>query len=254
MAKHPLGVLILHGLTSSIDCVSGINAPLVAQGIPTRMPILRGHGAESPEALRNVKWQDWVDDGEAALQELLTEAEEVVIVGHSMGTLVAITLAAEHTGEPWLNSVVFAAPAVQLAAPFAPGRPLAFLTPVLKRVLKKWDMPPVYADKSLEKFDTNYAWAPITAITEFLDFSGIARKRLSEIDVPALILQSHKDTTVAPESAEIAYAELATPPNEKRIVWFEHTEHEMFRDCEREAAVQAIADFVQERLAGQETG
>ena len=52
MAKQPYGVLIVHGFTSSLDCVSGIEPPLKALGLPTRMPVLRGHSAESPEALR----------------------------------------------------------------------------------------------------------------------------------------------------------------------------------------------------------
>ena len=247
MADHPLGILIAHGFTSSLDCVSGIAAAIEPLGLPIRMPVLRGHGALSPDALRGVCWQDWVDDGEASLHDLLTEAERVVIVGHSMGALVAINLAADHADV--IDSLVLAAPAVQLASPLAPGRPLSFLSPVLKRVLKKWNLPPVYADPSLAQYDTNYEWAPMETVIQFLDFSRQARQRLPEIAVPTRILQSRGDTTVAPESAEIVLNAIATPGDEKRIVWFERTEHEMFRDCEREAAIQAVTDYVQERIA-----
>ena len=249
MSKLPLGVLIVHGFTSSLDCVSDIREPLVALGIPTRMPVLRGHGAASPEALRDVRWQDWVDDGEAALQELRGEAERIAIVSHSMGTLVAVQLAAEHAGEPFLDSLVLAAPAVQLASPMAPGNRFSFMIPLVKRVLRKWDMNPTYADESLAQYDTNYRWAPIEAVMELLTFSGRARQRLPEITLPTLIVQSRNDSTVAPESADIVYASIATPPEEKRITWFERTEHEMFRDCEREEVVQVVVDYVQERLA-----
>ena len=250
MSTFPLGVLILHGFTASLDCVSGLQGPLHELGIPTRMPVLRGHGGASPEALRDVRWPDWVADGEAALQDLRAEVEHVVIVGHSMGTLVTVTLAADHAGEGFLDSLVLAAPAVQLASPMAPGRPFSFLIPVLKRVLKKWDMPPNYADPSLAQYDTNYPWAPMEAVMQFLAFSGATRKRLPEITLPTLIIQSRNDTTVAPESADIVYNGIATPPEQKRIVWFEKTEHEMFRDCEREAVVRSVVDFVRERLTG----
>ncbi len=248
MTRYPFGALIIHGFTSSLDCVSPIGPPVEALGLPTRMPVLRGHGAASPEALRTVQWRDWVEDAEAALQDLLTEADQAIIIGHSMGTLVTITLAAEHAAGGIIDSIVLAAPAVQLASPLAPGRPFSFLIPVLTRVLKKWDMPPNYADKSLEQYDTNYAYAPMEAVREFLIFSRAARQRLPEINVPALILQSRNDSTVAPEAAEIVYGELATPPEAKRIVWFEETEHEMFRDCERDAVVEAIADYVRVRV------
>ncbi|MGC9521231.1 MAG: alpha/beta hydrolase [Anaerolineae bacterium] len=247
MTKEPLGVLIIHGFTSSLDCVRGIREGLAPLDVPATMPVLRGHGADSPEALRGVQWEDWVADAEAALQDLLTEAEKVVVVGHSMGGLVTIWLAADHRDEDVLDSIVLAAPAVLVSSPFAPGRPLAFLAPLVARLLDKYDMPPKYADPSLARYDTNYLWAPMEAIQQFLAFAQAARRRLPEVNVPTRILQSRSDSTVVPKSAEVVYQAIATPPTEKEIIWFERTEHEMFRDCEREAAIQAVVDFVEER-------
>lgn len=249
MSKQLLGVLIVHGFTSSLDCVKPLRAPIEALGLPTRMPVLRGHGAASPDALRGVVWQDWVDDAEAALQDLLTEVEHVIIIGHSMGALVTLTLTANHEGEGIVDSFVVAAPAVQIESPIAPGRPFSFLLPVVTLVKRKHDMPPVRADKSLEQYDTNYPWAPISAIKALLTFSAATRKRLPEIRVPGLIVQSHNDSTVAPESAEIVYGGISTPPEDKRIVWFERTEHEMLCDCEADDVVDAMVDYVGERAA-----
>jgi len=250
MAKTAYGVLIVHGFTSSLDCVNGLEPPLKALGLPTRMPVLRGHGAQSPEALRGVTWPDWVADAEVTLQDLLTEAERAIVFGHSMGGLVALTLAADHPDV--IDSIVVAAAAVQLTSPFAPGRPLHFLAPLVARVMKKMDMPPVYADPALAQYDTNYRWAPIDASASLMEFAKVTRRRLPEVRVPALIMQSRKDTTVAPESAEIIHDGISTPPGHKRITWFEVTEHEMFRDCEREATIGAVVNYVRERagLAG----
>lgn len=246
MTKQPYGVLIIHGFASSLDSVSGIEPPLKALGLPTCMPVLRGHGAKSPEALRGVTWHDWVTDAEAALQTLLTEAERAIIFGHSMGGLVALTLAAEHA--EIIAGIVLAAAAVQLDSPLAPGRRFHFLVPLLLRLLKKWDLPPVYADQVLAQNDTNYRWAPMDAIASFLEFSEVTHRRLPEVRVPALILQSRKDTTVTPASAEVIYNGISTHAEQKRIVWFEVTEHEMLRDCEREATIQAAVNYVRERV------
>ena len=245
MTKEPLGVLILHGFTASLDCVREVASAVKPLGLPTRMPVLRGHGAESPEALRDVSWRDWVADGEAALRELLSEAEQAVVFGHSMGGLVALNLAADHGNV--IDSVAVAAAAVQLASPLAPGRPLHTLAPLIARLLGRIDMPPVYSDPSLAQRDTNYAWAPGDAVLSLLAFSQRTRRRLSEVKVPTLILQSRNDSTVAPESAQLIYDGIATPPSEKQIVWFDETEHEMFRDCEREAASAAVASWVRGR-------
>lgn len=248
MANKTFGVLIIHGFTSSLDCVKGLQPPLAALGLPTRMPVLRGHGAATPDALRGVRWQDWVADGEAALADLLTEVERVIVVAHSMGTLVAINLAADHRRD--IDSVVLAAPAVQLASPLAPGRPLGFLVPVVRRVLRKWDMPPKRADPALVDNDRNYPWAPMEAIAQMLAFSKQARDRLPEVNVPTLVLQSRADTTVLPVSAEIVLGGIAAQPADKRILWFERTEHEMFLDVEADAVIAAVVDYVRARISG----
>ena len=240
------GVLIIHGFTSSLDCVNGIEPPLKALGLPTRMPVLRGHGAESPEALRGVTWHDWMADAEVALEELLTEADKAIVFGHSMGGLVALTLAADRADV--VDSIIVAAPAVQLASSMAPGRPLHFLTSLFYWLARRRNMPPVYADPALAQYDTNYPWAPIEAITTLFEFVAATRQRLAEIEAPTLIMQSHRDATVAPESAKIVYNGISTPPDQKRIAWFEKTEHEMFRDCEREAAIETVVAYVRERV------
>ena len=224
MSKKPYGVLMLHGFTASLDCVREIEPPLKAMGLPTRMPILRGHSAKSPEAMRGVTWHDWVKDSESALQDLLIEVEKVIVIGHSMGGLAALTLAAGHGDQ--LDSIVLAAAAIQLTTPVAPGKPFNFITPLMRIIFKKWNVAQDhYADKSLAQYNTNYLWAPIDAILSLFDFSKATRNRLAEVKTPALIIQSHNDSTVAPESAEIIYNQISTPGALKRIVWFEKTEH-----------------------------
>jgi carboxylesterase len=246
MFKKPFGVLILHGFTSSIECVSEIEPPMKALKLPTRMPILRGHGAESPEALRGVKHEDWLADGEAALLDLLKEAEKAIVIGLSMGGLVALDLAAKYPEK--IDSIVLAAAAVQLSNPLAPNRPMSFLRPVVKLLFKKWFVAPVRADESLLQYDNNYPWAPMDSINELLEYMGESRKTLARVHTPALILQSRKDAVVVPESAEIIYNGIATPKSQKKIIWYEVTNHEMFRDCEREKIIKDIEKYVKGRI------
>jgi len=249
MEKAPLGVLNLHGFTSSLDCVNGCNPYIEELGLPYRMPVLRGH-MQTPEALVGVHWKDWYEDAEAALQDLLTEVQRVVVVGLSMGGLVTLHLAAEHPDD--IDAIVLVAAALKLNNPLAPGGALSFLRPVVGRLVKWWSMPANYADKELERLDTNYERAPMDAIITFLEYTEYVRSRLPEVRAPALILQSLKDETVNPESAQIIYDNISS--TEKSIVWFDESHHEMMRDLERERVFETIQAYLRERLAKAQAG
>ena len=58
MSKKPLGALILHGFSDTVKSVSILEPPLNDLGLPYHIPNLRGHDADSPEALRGVSWKD----------------------------------------------------------------------------------------------------------------------------------------------------------------------------------------------------
>jgi carboxylesterase len=99
-----------------------LQASLEALGVVVSLPLMRGHGASSPQALQGVTWAGWLADGSAALEELATRVDRVILIGHSMGALVALQLAADHgdCGDQ-LDSLVLLATPLQLASPLAPG-------------------------------------------------------------------------------------------------------------------------------------
>lgn len=245
MKKQPYGVLILHGFASSLDSVNLLERPLKALGLPICMPVLRGHGGESPESLRGLTWREWMMDAESALGSLLAEAEKAILIGHSMGGLAALTLAGAHPQA--VDSLVLAATAVRMPFPLTSFQPLCFLVRLFSPVVKRWNIPPSYTDPSLAKEDTNYHWAPVDAIASFLEFAEATRLRLAKVHTPALILHSRRDGIAAPVNAAAILNGISTPADQKRVQWFDLSGHEMFRDCEREAAIAAVAAYVQER-------
>ena len=115
-----LGALILHGLTSSLDCVNGLVPYMERNGIPFRMPVLRGHMTKA-EDLIGVTWHDWYADGKAALLDLCRQVDKAVVIGLSMGGLVALQLAMEHADK--VDSVVTVAGAMRMKNPGARQSP-----------------------------------------------------------------------------------------------------------------------------------
>ena len=244
----PCGGLIIHGFTATLESVSALYAPLSELGIPVLMPQLRGHGASSPDALRGVTREDWLNDVDKAFQTLRCSAERVIIIGHSMGALLAINLAVRYESE--VDSLVLVAPAIKLASLFAPGRPLHFAAPLVSGIIKKWDLKP-YAGQSNDGCAPHYAWVPTEAVISFFDLLKNSMPLLSRVTVPVFILHNRRESTVLPESATILCDTIATKPSEKSIVWLERSEHQTFCDCEKETAVKSIIDYVSGRIARQ---
>ena len=246
MSRVPLGALILHGFTDTVHSMHILEPPLAGLGLPYRIPSLRGHGAESPQALRGVSWQDWIDDAADALDDLLGEVDKAIVIGYSMGGLIGIHIAAENPEH--VDSLVLAAAVVQINAPIAPGRVLNWLAPLIVRLIKRWPMPPVYVDPELAGDHDSYPWTPTEAIATLFALSQQARKQLKEVVAPTLIMQSRKDATASPECPEILYNGISTPAGQKKIVWLERTGHEMFRDCERHEVVAVITNYIKDRI------
>lgn len=246
-APNPFGVLIIHGFTATLASVNALHQPLKELGIPVCMPQLAGHGAQSPEALRGVTWEAWMADAVRAFQELRVEAEHVIVIGHSMGALIALHLAFRYKGQ--VDSLVLVAPAIKLASLLAPGRPFYFAAPIVSRIVKKWELKTDFTEMRTEGCAPHYAWVPTDAIVSFFELIERSLLLLGDIDIPVFILHNRKESTVLPESATILYDKIATDPSEKSIMWLERSDHQTFCDCEREKAISAIIEYVSGRIS-----
>lgn len=250
----PLGVLLLHGFSGGPSTFTSLEPALRRLGLTVAVPRLRGHAEESPQGLAGITWADWLADASTALATLRAalgagagaENGSVIVVGHSMGALLALLLAAEQPGA--IDSLVLVATPLQLGSPLAPGRPLGGLVPLLGRLLRRWPLPKDYVDAALAASDPSYPWVPMDALLSFLELIGVARRRLPQVKQPALILHSGADQVVDPAAAELLAAAISTPANLVRTVWFERSGHELFRDVEQAAVIEAVVAFVAERI------
>lgn len=245
MSNKPFGALIIHGFSGKPVGLQRISPPLEALGLPCHIPNLKGHSAETPNALRGIHWREWMVDGENALLELLAEVEKVIVIGHSMGGWIALNLAIDHKEN--IDSIIMAAASTRSVSPFGPGGSLHFLAPLIVKLKKKWDMPPVFADSEFITYGNGYEWVPTETWLNVFDFMKATEKRFPEVNTPILILHSKNDSSNSPQGAEILYNGISTRNDLKRIVWFEKTEHDMFNDCERDVVINTVVDYIKER-------
>lgn len=246
MTKKPFGVLVLHGFSGKAVGLHRIPPPLEDLGLPCLVPTLRGHNENSPEALIGIHWSEWVEDGKKALDQLLAEVEKVIILGHSMGGWIALHLGIDHNEK--IDSVIIAAASTRPVSPLGPGGRLNFIAPLFVKLKKRWDMPPVFADPEFFTVGQGYEWVPTETWLNVFDFMRATEKRLPELTVPILIMHSKNDSSNSPQGVKILDEKISTSKDQKRIIWYEKTEHDMFNDCERDAIINDVVDYVKERI------
>ncbi|MBF0118377.1 MAG: alpha/beta hydrolase [Desulfobacterales bacterium] len=234
--KAPYGLLAIHGFTSHINCVSGLEPYLKGMNLPYSFPILAGHGT-IPHHLVGKTSQDWYKDAEKALLELNKHCEKVIVCALSMGGLVGINLAINHPDK--ISNVVLVAACLKFVDP------LTNFSPILSKLFKFWDSPNSYNDLELKKErNKNYPIFATDAFASLFSYSKDTEKILKKFNVPVLILQAKKDQIVAPKSAEIIYKKISTPKDSKEIIWFENSGHEMGLDNESDKVNKTIADYI----------
>lgn len=232
--KSRFGVLVLHGFTSHITCVSDLRFPLDEMEVPYRIPILRGHGGEWKD-LTGVTAADWYEDAENSMLDLLSECRKVIVVGLSMGGLVTLELAARHRKE--VHAIV------TLAAALKFKDPLSALTPLMAKLFKSWPGPSSFNDPELARQrNRNYERFPTGAFNELYKYAGKVENLLSFVQSDALIIHSKKDTVIHPKASQIIFDKIGS--KHKKLVWFERSGHEMLLDNEAPKVAETVMEFV----------
>ena len=89
------GCLLLHGFSANPEEMRWLGDYLSSQGHAVFGVRLAGHGTD-PHDLERTRWTDWLIDVEEGLGILGATTERVVVVGQSMGGMIALTAAARY--------------------------------------------------------------------------------------------------------------------------------------------------------------
>jgi carboxylesterase len=232
-------VLVCHGFTAQPKTVDYLASFLQRAGFAFEIPVLRGHGSR-PEDLVGVRWQDWLEDAMAAYERLEAKADRVLVVGHSMGALIAANVVVRY---PEVPALVMVAPALQFVNPA-----VKFL-PLLGGIVKFWNggpsgiVDPALRAQSIAEAVT-YKRFPVKAFKELWDLAQLTPKELEKIRCPTLVIHSRVDEVIPASAAELAVRSLGT--QDRRLKWFERSSHEMFWDLERDELCETIVKFLLE--------
>ncbi len=230
------GVLLLHGFTSNDASLAKLTAAAQSLGYVTEAPLLRGHGRTYRD-LYGARWDHWRADAQAGLERLRAQVDQVVVVGFSMGGLLALEVAAQPQAD--LAGVVALAPALFIAHPLAPIAWMALgwyrFLPMGKAV--------AYSDPALASADESYSRLATDAFVSFYRASHRIRRLLPSISAPLLLIHSLRDRVIKPISSQFAYDHVGSA--EKELVWLDRTGHALMDDIEAATVVAHVRSFLE---------
>jgi carboxylesterase len=230
------GCLLLHGFTAMPGEMAWLCDDLAARGHTVLAQRLAGHGTD-PRDLARTRWRDWlvsVEDGLALLSEA---TEQVVVIGQSMGGMIALTAAARYS----------MAGVVAISTPYGS---VSTGERIRQRVERWWRpmiekgvvtaAPPL--DKRREANYPAYPRFPARILVELGALQAEVASSLASVMVPALLIHSRDDEGVPFESMGRIYERLGTGNKETLIL--EGADHSIVRDPQRQIAFDAIGRFV----------
>jgi len=194
----PVGVLVLHGFTGSVQTVRGWAEHLAGAGLTVRAPLLAGHGATWQE-LSRTGWTDWYSSAELAFADLRKRCEKVFVTGISMGGCLALRLA--ETQGPAVSGLVVVNPSL------AGDNPLIPFAPALKYVIKA--IPSIGGDIKKEGAqETAVKRTPLASVATLPKMWRTTVAELAAVTQPLIVYRSTEDHVVGPKSMKALMAAL----------------------------------------------
>lgn len=227
-----------------MDYIAGRIAPYACMVSNIDLP---GHGSAhngfSPESLLTVTMDDWIN---AVEKEVKQSKNNVVIIGQSMGALLALYSALEHPDR--IKGVVLLSPAIKLS-----GRLNRFFMSLIYFYSKFMELPALYytkvsgpdiADPDAKKSYTAYDKIPFHALAEYEKLRRLVVNRLKRVEVPLLIVYSKNDHTISHDAVEIIDSKVMSTI--KKITVLNDSFHVISIDRDREKVVEETDKFLQQ--------
>ncbi len=236
---------MIHGFTATPQEMRFLGERLWAHGYSVHAVQLAGHGT-SPEDLERCTWDDWYVSARAGLERLHRQAPEIVVIGQSLGALLALKLAADSPAG--IRGVVLLSPALVLSR-----RWLRWLTPLLclllpllgerRRYVRKPERD--VADPGARAEGGCYDRVPLRALRELFRLQLAVCCLLPQVQQPVLVIHSRQDHTCPLVNVEMVQRAVRGPV---RPVLLEHSYHVVSIDVDKERVAAEIAAFVEDTI------
>jgi carboxylesterase len=228
------------------------------RGLFVHCPLLPGHG-HYPDKLRGVSRRAWLAEAEEAYALARDNCDDLFIIAHSMGNILAAHVALKFGG---VRGIAMLAPVydvpdrrlryVKYARFFVPwyyphkSKRHSMQELVRERVL---DFDPTI-DFDSPEFQTELpqvSRVPLSGMHEMVNMIAMGRRLWPRLDAPVRIFSGEDDRAAPPDNARQIYDML--PGGDKQLTIFPHVGHELMRPFEpiHQVVWESITAFIEER-------
>ncbi len=222
-----IGSLLIHGFTGSPEEVEPLYRELEQRGFHVIAPVLKGHGGKRKE-LKLATWKDWVKSAEAGLQELMKMYKRVIVIGFSMGGMIAAHLAARYP----IERLILLSPAM-----FAPNYQ-QIIQDLRESIRNKEGI----LNGRILDYAQKMVNTPIKTVWQYRLLVKHLSKDLPHVNVPTLIIHGNRDDIVHPRSAKHIYDSISS--HEKRLYYLPRSKHIICHDTEAEYVKNLVTSFL----------
>jgi len=229
----PTGVLLCHGFTGSPQSLRPWAEYLADAGLSVSLPRLPGHGTTWQEMGRT-RWEDWFAEVNRAFDELRSRADEIFVMGLSMGGCLALRLAELHGNA--IRGLVLVNPSLtsDSALLFAAIHVVKFVVPSVKGIASDIKKPGAV--------EAGYDRTPVKAAASLPGLWRTTQQHLADLTQPVLVFHSETDHVVGPASISLLTRRL--PPSQIEVRELSDSYHVATLDNDAEAIFAGSLDFV----------
>ena len=246
--KAKKAILCLHGYAGYPGEMVRPATDISEKGFDVYVPRLPGMGTTGEDFMRSRR-KDWLGVAVNAARDLKAKYDDVFIVGHSMGSALAILAAAECG----IRRIVTACPAISYSG-WKPPRPFSVMllfSLLKKRIPTAWHHQSEYVlYYENAPCDDDYlggeywSWVYIREVYELMKLMKEADDALSSLDADILTISGGKDLTVGDKSSlEI----MEKGRGQNKHVHIPECTHFLYYDIDKsgeEKAVSATLDWL----------
>jgi acylglycerol lipase len=242
-------VVLVHGLAEHGGRYIHVGEALADRGHHVRVTDLRGFGRSEGRRAWVRRWDDYLDDLAGDVEAQREVGAPVVIAGHSLGGLLALSYALSDRPHPDL--LVLSTPALDADLPAAKKAMARVLGAILPRV----SVPNGLKGHQLSRdplVGEEYFADPLvhTRTTLRLGREGLragdrARARLADLAIPTLVIHGSHDPIVPPHiSRPLERLQVV-----ERVELHEHR-HESFNEEGGHEAIDTVASWIEKKVPG----